>query len=274
MTTIIFLIVNSVFKVTTYLYCTSSALSGAVIGKALGNQRNMVGLDKALAIATYPGFSIFLILAFSYLFYPSYIDHVESTIATLGSIFLSGGQIYPELTVYSLHGLIYGPGLAEIQAVFQSLGLPVVMASKIPSVLAFAFSSIVLLLFLKNNLARSYLLFLLPFGLFMFWNRAEPFLVLLVALSLIAMAYANGLFAVFLIGIFAGFASSLKLHAALYVVAALIAGGSFTSFGVVGVILFSAGAAYSGPIRQDRNPSSLSWRARPSRSCLALPHSC
>ena len=33
-------------------------------------------------------------------------------------------------------------------------------------------------------------------------------------------------------------------------------------------------ADYSGPIRQDRNQSSLSWSVRPSRSCLALPHCC
>jgi type III restriction enzyme len=31
---------------------------------------------------------------------------------------------------------------------------------------------------------------------------------------------------------------------------------------------------YSGPIRQDRNQSSLSWSVRPSRSCMTLPHSC
>ena len=31
---------------------------------------------------------------------------------------------------------------------------------------------------------------------------------------------------------------------------------------------------YSGPLRQDRNLSSLSWSVRPSHNCLALPHSC
>ena len=31
---------------------------------------------------------------------------------------------------------------------------------------------------------------------------------------------------------------------------------------------------YSGPIRQDRNQSSLSWPVRPSHNCMALPHSC
>ena len=30
----------------------------------------------------------------------------------------------------------------------------------------------------------------------------------------------------------------------------------------------------SGPIRQDRNQSSLSWSVRPSRSCMTLPHCC
>ena len=31
---------------------------------------------------------------------------------------------------------------------------------------------------------------------------------------------------------------------------------------------------YSGPIRQDRNQSSLSWSVRPSHSCMTLPHCC
>jgi hypothetical protein len=31
---------------------------------------------------------------------------------------------------------------------------------------------------------------------------------------------------------------------------------------------------YSGPIRQDRNRSNLSWSVRLSRNCMALPHSC
>ena len=32
--------------------------------------------------------------------------------------------------------------------------------------------------------------------------------------------------------------------------------------------------SYSGPIRQDRNQSNLSWSVRLSRNCMALPHSC
>jgi len=34
------------------------------------------------------------------------------------------------------------------------------------------------------------------------------------------------------------------------------------------------GGIYGGPIRQDRIQSSLSWSVRPSRNCMALPHSC
>ena len=33
-------------------------------------------------------------------------------------------------------------------------------------------------------------------------------------------------------------------------------------------------SGYGGPIRQDRIQSSLSWPVRPSRNCMALPHSC
>lgn len=33
------------------------------------------------------------------------------------------------------------------------------------------------------------------------------------------------------------------------------------------------GDIYSGPIRQDRNPSNLSWSVRLTRSCMTLPHS-
>jgi len=179
-------------------------------------------LDSALTLVVNVTFCLVLAAAFGYLFYPSYFDHVEATVATLGVIFSQGGQIYPTLPDYSLHGMMYGPGLSEIQSMFLETGLPVILASKIPSVLAIFSAVFLLFKVLKNNLARGYLLLLVPFGLYLFWIRADPYFLLLVTAALMTAARSEGIVAALILGGLAGVASSLKMHAAIYIVAAVI----------------------------------------------------
>ncbi len=179
-------------------------------------------LDSALTLVVNVTFFLVLAAAVGYLFYPSYFDHVEATVATLGVIFSQGGQIYPTLPDYSLHGMMYGPGLSEIQSVFLRTDLPVILASKIPSVLAIFIALFLLFRILKNNVARGYLLLLVPFGIYLFWIRADPFFLLIVTAALIIATRSESIFAALILGGLAGVASGLKIHAAVYVFAAVI----------------------------------------------------
>ncbi len=187
-------------------------------------------------------FGLLLITAASYLFYPGYLDHLEPTIATLGQVLARGDSLYPlSSDFYPYHGLLYGPGLALSQWVVSGLDLPVLIGSKLPSVLALMCSIPLMWKACENPLARGYLLLLLPFGFILFWARAEPLFLLLVCLVL---SYARrqpvGWQLAIVVGLLAGGASALKIHGAIYVLAAYLAATVCAPLAVLEVALIGA----------------------------------
>ena len=196
-------------------------LATSIISNKIGD-RVSKKIDKILIINLTLFFGIFLVLAICYLFYPSYIDHLEPSIATLGAVFNNGGEIYPNLDSYTYSGLLYGPALSEIQSIFQLMGLNYFFLTKLPGVLGFFTALVILFYLIKNNLARSYLLLMLPFSWILFWNKAEPFFLLLVALTLFLSQNKNRSINVFFCGVLAGLAICLKLHGVLYILAAIL----------------------------------------------------
>ncbi len=167
------------------------------------------------------GFIFSGICSVAYLFYPNFIDHVEPTVLHIAQIWVHGGDIYPPLSTPSMHGLLYGPLLYWIQAPFVLMGGDIVFNAKLPGILAFNAAWILLFWTYKNSLSRSYLVFLLPFNLILFWNRAEPFFVLFVAIGIWLLEHPTRHRVLFL-GALAGLASSCKLHGFLYVLPLLL----------------------------------------------------
>ncbi|MEM5777160.1 MAG: hypothetical protein QXJ06_01800, partial [Candidatus Aenigmatarchaeota archaeon] len=159
-------------------------------------------------------FTIFIVSGFFYLFYPNFLNHIEPTVASIGLAMKRGEDVYPlPVGSYPYNGILYGPALFTIQMVFQNLGLPVLIGSKLPGLLAFIVTLFILMQLQKNWVYRGYLLYLFPFGLMLFWNRAEPFLLLLVAFTLfITKAFSENKYAPLIVGVLGGFASALKLH--------------------------------------------------------------
>lgn len=175
--------------------------------------------------------SIFVVVAFSYIFYPNYMDHGEATIASLGGIFNRGEVIYPIPNTYPYHGLLYGPILSEIQAIVRWLNFTPILGSKIPGFLLFSTALIIMWKITHKSLAKGYLLFLFPFGGFaLFANRSDTYFLMLVALTLKIgndvineKIFFKKKYIPLVFGIFAGVASALKLHGAAYVFAAYLA---------------------------------------------------
>jgi hypothetical protein len=162
-------------------------------------------------------------LALLYLAFPSYLDHVEATSAMLGRVLGEGGAIWPDLqTDFSYRGLLYGPGLAEVQWLATLLPVNPVLASKLPGVMSFLLAVFVVHNQLRHPAAKAYLLLLLPFGLLLFWTRAEPLFLLLVAatLTLNQRHELSWPLRALLMGMMMGAACTLKLHAGIYVLAA------------------------------------------------------
>lgn len=191
------------------------------------------------------------IAGLSYLAYPGYIDHVESTIASLGLVVRQGNSLYPLPDPFPFHGLLYGPVLAYTQAFLTPQHWPILLASKLPGLVAFLASVLLFLHANRDTLARGYLMYLLPFSFMLFWNRAEPFFLLLVAAGLLTGRIEHGskYLRPIIMGVLAGAASGLKLHGAIYVLAAYLAAtlglsitiGSVLLFGLAAVLSFATG---------------------------------
>lgn len=138
---------------------------------------------------------------------------------------MQGGELYPSMDAPSMHGLLYGPALYWIQYPFVVANSDPIFGSKLPSVLAFNAAWVVLFFAYKNSLSKAYLLLLLPFNLILFWNRAEPYFVLLVGLAIVITEQKPKAWAL-LLGVLAGLASSFKAHGVLYILPLLIFFGS------------------------------------------------
>jgi hypothetical protein len=187
---------------------------------------------------------LYAIYGLLYLAYPNYYEDVESTVAYLGLVLKQGIALYPSPDRFPYYGLPYSPGLALSQLPFDSLGLPVLLGSKLPAFIALVISVLALLVLIKGPLARGYLLYLLPFGFDLFSTRAEPLLLLLVSATLLLSSLkGRRTLILVLTGILAGLASSLKLHGAVYVVAAYVAGTVELTFSIGSIALFAASAS-------------------------------
>ena len=169
---------------------------------------------------SFVGFLVTFLISLIYLFYPNYLDHVESTIAHLGAVLHRGGTLWPNInTDYTFRGLLYGPALAEIQLIPIAFKLPVIEGSKLTGVIAFLVSYIAIFIALKSQLARGYLIYMLPFGLFLYWDRADPLLVMSVSLSiLLGVKKPNNILLALVLGVFGAFCAALKLHTILYII--------------------------------------------------------
>lgn len=203
-----------------------SLLLGWLFALVIPN-RYAIGINKLTLPLTYSAFALTAACSVCYLFYPNFIDHLEPTILHITKIWMHGGELYPPMDTPSMHGLLYGPALYWIQYPILVSNCDPILGSKLPSVLAFNAAWILLFFTYRNSLSKAYLLLLLPFNLILFWNRAEPYFVLLVAVAIVVSERRPKTWAL-LLGVLAGVASSLKAHGVLYILPFFIFFGHYS----------------------------------------------
>jgi len=166
--------------------------------------------------------------AFSYLVYPSYLDHGEPSVALISWRLLDGFSAYPPFEALNRTSNVYGPITYLIHAVSYLIAGPSVAAGKASGLAAAALVPIILFLNYRRHgsetglfaasLGAGFILLNLHVSI---WNRPDPFLVLLAVLSIWAKnasrsgqpEWAKTLF----IGVCGGLAVGLKVHGALYI---------------------------------------------------------
>ena len=169
-----------------------------------------------------------------YLFYPNYIDHVSVTVSAISWLGTHGHEIYPDWWTSDIYEAPYGPLLFLVNGTVQKF-LPTILGSKLAGWTAFLVSLALTCAIFKEKASEKigtvfvFLMIVITTYSFFhdfshdFWNRAEPFLILLSVLSVIAAVKLPKAIAALTIGVLGGLAFDFKLHGFLYVVPAALA---------------------------------------------------
>jgi len=190
----------------------------------------------AVIINTSAALSIFAVFAYVfaialYLLYPNYLDHGQATVASISWLWMHGHELYPNWTTGEIYGVIYGPVLFLINGMALLLSQSI-FASKLPGVLSLgaALGATWMLLRWKTAssltsliLLASLIMLFAAFDEFVYWNRAEPFLIFLSVLALWLAFRSSSLVAGVGIGVLTGVATGLKIHGFIYTVPAVAA---------------------------------------------------
>lgn len=193
-------------------------------------------------------FLLFLLLSVLYLFYPNYFDHFESSVGNFGRLLHQNQSLYPLDGNFPYNGSVYGPVTAEVQYFIQSFNLPIMFATKLPGILGYLLFGLVIKRLSREYIDFRYLIFLFPLGYILFWNRADPWLLLCVSLTLlvgIRKKWQTREFILF--GVLGGIASGFKIHGIIYIIGAMLATGvqSAVTFRLIFLFLVSFFSTYS-----------------------------
>jgi hypothetical protein len=164
-----------------------------------------------------------VVAALVYFVLPQYFDHIEPHVVITALNAHQGLPLYPDWSRgEGAYGMLYGPLL------YAAVGAPLfasksIMASKLATSTAFLFATAAMWYQGRRSskpsaglIAQVYLLALVPFGIYAFWVRAEPLLLALAAGGVMVIQIRSDKLRWLALGIFAGLAVAIKIHAALY----------------------------------------------------------
>jgi len=172
----------------------------------------------------------YIVALILYLLWPNYIDQGQPVVASISWLWMHGQALYPNWATGDVYGLVYGPGIFLINGTALLLS-STIFASKVTGVLPLAVVLGMTLIILRqktNNSLTSLILLASQVMLFVsfreaaYWNRPEPFLVLISVLTLLLAFNPSPWIAGAGIGVLAGLAAGLKLYGFIYTVPAAV----------------------------------------------------
>jgi hypothetical protein len=196
--------------------------------------RHQVWLASAIGLAVA---LLWCLLIYGYLIFPSYIDHVQPSIAAVSWLAVHGHPIWPNWETGDVYGMIYGPLLYLLTGVFLLID-PSILMSKLPGLAAFFGAVVCLWWALRQKkadrittffLITAFLIALIALDpttprLFIgYENHADVFLIFLATLTLpVAFEWPAQRSAIG-VGILAGLCAGFKVHGFLYAIPAALA---------------------------------------------------
>jgi hypothetical protein len=140
---------------------------------------------QAASVVGSGALAVYVLVAGYYLTQPHFADHVEASVAAIGSAASQGQPLYPGPLTQFQHGLPYGPLLFQLNGAALRIIGQSTAAAKAVGICA-ALVSLALLWYALPRTGRTATTgmaatALLAFGPMSFWTRAEPLLLLFVA---------------------------------------------------------------------------------------------
>jgi hypothetical protein len=177
---------------------------------------------RAIFFAASLVIGVYLSAALFYFAAPWYRDHIEPHVVITALNAHLGLPLYPDWSRgEGAYGLAYGPFL------YAAVGVPLffsktVFASKLVAAMTFLFAVAAMWYQARRSrapfagiIAQVHVMALILFGFYAFWVRPEPLLLALTAGSVMAIQIRNDTLRWLALGVFAGLAAAIKLHAPL-----------------------------------------------------------
>jgi hypothetical protein len=181
----------------------------------------LIRTTAALVILAMAAYTLTIVF---YFISPNYDDHSEPIVASMSWLWMHGHDLYPNWETADIYGSAYGPILFLLNGIALQLN-PTIFTSKAPGVLAFIVGLGAILVLLRQKtrstitsifLSASLVMLFVPVGSYAYWNRPEPFLILISVLALMVAVRLPILAAPVGVGVLAGLAAGFKIHGFIY----------------------------------------------------------
>ncbi len=183
-------------------------------------------LNLAFVLAA-PLILYYMIICLLYANTPSFLDHIEPTIAMESMLINEGKTIYTTVDNENRISLLYGPSSYLVNALFlKYFNVNPIFASKLAGVsLALGSLLVLFISFAKRfSFIFSYfsvvlcILLYLPFGHFSFWNRPDSVIIFACSLSCGSLFVKRNSVSAILFALSVALAVNSKFHSVLYLV--------------------------------------------------------
>jgi hypothetical protein len=167
-------------------------------------------------------------LLFGYLFYPSYLNHVEASNAAVSWLGWEGYPLYPRLGAGDVYGLQYGPAFYQVNGFFLWFLGPSTGASKIPGLTAFFLSQVLSFVTLRRTgagvaeaLTMTGVQCLVLAGFtdqgFVSGVRSDALLFIAAQTAVLVATSAPTMLTAGALGLLGGICANLKIHGGFYI---------------------------------------------------------
>jgi hypothetical protein len=181
------------------------------------------------ALAACVGLALLIqaLLSIWYLSSPTYIDHIEASVASTTHYFMQGKPIYPPLDSFTFHGLLYGPLLPQLNSLGYRLAGGILGSKLVGWAAAWLALGVIAFTAPAQKRNRAWVIGLLSagcvvtsFGSILTADRADSLLLLFAAVALWSVVRLPVRVSLMLAALLAGLAADLKLHGPAYILPA------------------------------------------------------